>query len=165
MLSFDDPRWASLEAGYRTPVDLRPLLRQLETASDAQPAWDSLWEEMYHQGDVGPGSFVAVPHIVRIHQERGVVDWNAYALVASVEVARAVRGNPDVPDWARSDYEGALHELAEIGLSELLQATTPEAVRSILAILAINFGARAHGRLLIEYGEDEVAELIGEDDG
>ena len=165
MLSFDDPRWTSLEAGYRKPVDLRPLLRQLETVSDAQLAWDSLWEEMDHQGDVGPGSFVAVPHLVHIHKQRGVVDMNTYALVASVEVARTVRGNPDVPDWARSDYEGALRTLAEIGLAELPRATTPEAVRSILAILAINFGARAHGRLLIEYGDEEVAELIGEENG
>ena len=161
MLSFDDPRWAELEAGCRTPTDLRPLLRQLETASDSQPAWDALWEEVYHQGDVGPGSYAAVPHVVRIHRLRGAVDWNAYALVASVEAARGVRDNPDVPQWARSDYEAALREMAETGLSELPRATSPEAVRSILAILALAFGERTYGRLLIEYTEDEVDEVLG----
>jgi len=160
MLSFDDPRWAELEAGYRTPTDLRPLLRRLETASDPQPAWDALWAEMYHQGDVGPGSYVAVPHVVRIHRLRGAVDWNSYALVASVDAARGVRGNPDVPHWARSDYETALREMAEMGLAELPRATSPEAVRSILAVLALAFGARTCGRLLIEYTEDEVREVL-----
>lgn len=44
MLSFDDPRWPGLTAGYRTPVDLRPLLRRLESATD--PPWDALWPEL-----------------------------------------------------------------------------------------------------------------------
>lgn len=160
MLSFDDPRWENLEAGYRTICDLRPFLRQLETASNPQPAWDALWEEMYHQGDVGPGSYVAVPHIVRIHQMRGKIDWNTYALVASVEAARVFRDNPDVPEWARSAYDSALRELARTGLVELPRAASVEAVRSILAVLALVYGARTYGRLLIEYSEDELAEFL-----
>lgn len=160
MLSFDDPRWAELEAGYRTLTDLRPLLRQLETAPDSQQAWSALWEEVYHQGDVGSASYAVVPHVVRIHRLRGAVDWNAYALVASVEAARGVRDNPDVPPWARADYEAALREMAETGLSELPRAKSPEAARSILAVLALAFGARDYGCLLIEYSEDEVAEVL-----
>jgi len=160
MLDFDDPRWPKLEAGYRTPTDLRPLLRQLETASDPQPAWDALWEAIYHQGDVGQGSYVVIPHLVRIYRTRGSVDWNAYALVASIEVARGIRGNPDLAQWARPDYEAAIRELANTGLVELSRATKPETVRSILAILAIAHGARTYGRLLIELSEDEVEDLL-----
>jgi hypothetical protein len=52
-------------------------------------------------GDVGEGSFVAIPHPVRIHRQRQVVDWNTYALAATVELARGVKTNPDVPEWAR----------------------------------------------------------------
>ena len=89
MLSFDDNRWLELTAGYRTPVDLRPLLRRLETVPNPKLVWEELWQELYHQGDVGPGSFVAVPHLVRIHRQRCVPDWNTYALVAAIELARA----------------------------------------------------------------------------
>jgi hypothetical protein len=96
MLSFDESRWAELTAGYRTPVDLRPLLRRLEEVEDPKSAWDNLWQELYHQGVVGPGSYVAVPHLVRIHRLRGRADWNTYALVATIELARGRRGNPDV---------------------------------------------------------------------
>lgn len=165
MLSYDDPRWTSLDGAFGTPSDLRPLLRQLETTSDSQPVWDALWEEMYHQGDVGPNSYVAIPHLVRIHRIRAAIDWNTYALVASVEISRGVRGNPDAPEWARAEYEAAIRELAEIGLSELPRATAPEVVRSILAVLAIAYGAKTYGRLIITFGEEEIAELIHESDG
>src|SRR5438094_414545 len=159
MLDFDDPRWPNLIAGYQQPVDLRPLLQQLESRDDVESAWAELWQELYHQGDIGEGSFAAVPHLVRIHKKRGVVDWNTYALVATVELARADRGNPDVPEWCRKDYDNALRELAEIGLQELPRATDLEAARSILAVLAIVYGARTYGRILTEFSEGEILEL------
>lgn len=162
MLSFDDSKWLTLEAGYHVPVDLRPLLQRLETGSDPDSAWDALWGELHHQGDVGPGSYVAVPHLVRIHRVRNVADWNIYALIATIELARDSAHNPDVPEWARADYDAALSELGEIGREELPYATSPEAVRSILGILAIIYGVRVYGRVLAELTEDEVAELLGE---
>ena len=162
MLQWDDPKWSSLEGGRHRWVDLRSLLRALEEADNAQRAWDGLWDELYHQGDVGQASYAAVPHLVRIHRRRGVVDWNTYALVASIEGARGRGRNPEVPDWARLAYDTAIAELAELGREELARATTAEAVRSILAILAIGYGARTYGRFLIEFTEDEVAELLAE---
>ena len=170
MLSFEDRRWESLKAGYRIPVDLRPLLRRLEADSDRAAAWHELWGELHHQGDVGEGSFVAVPHLVRIHRERGAVDWNTYAIVATVELARGTKGNPDVPEWAKKGYEEGLRELGRLGLEELPRTSDPEAVQSILALLAIVHGARTYGRILAEFTEDELLELEkaafgdGEDD-
>jgi hypothetical protein len=159
MLGFDDERWEGLEAGYRTPIDLRPILQRLESAGDIQGAWHELWEELYHQGDVGVGSFVALPHLVRIHRLRGTADWNTYALAATIELARGKNGNPDVPDWAREAYDRALHDLARIGLGELPGAGDQETVRSILGMLAIVHGARTYGRILVEFTEEELMEL------
>jgi len=159
MLSFEDPRWNRLKAGYRTPIDLRPLLQRLESGRHPKATWHELWQELYHQGDVGEGSFVAVPHLVRIHRLRGVPDWNTYAVVAAIELARGKRRNPEVPGWSRKAYDKALRELADIGLQELPRASDNETVRSILAILAIVHGARTYGRVLVEFTEDEVLEL------
>jgi hypothetical protein len=159
MLSFADPRWPRLTAGYRIPVDLRPLLRRLESGSDTGRAWEDLWRELHHQGDVGNGSYVAVPHLVRIHRERGVPDWNTYALVATIELARARGSNPEVPGTDRVSYEQALQDLAGLGLRELSTAKDPETVRAILAVLAIVHGVRTYGRILAEFSEDEVLEL------
>lgn len=169
MLSFDDKRWEDLKAGYRIPVDLRPLLRDLEAGADPESTWEQIWQELYHQGDVGEGSFVAVPHLVRIHRVRGVVDWNTYGITAAVELVRGVHGNPDVPKWARESYDDALRELGRLGLEQLPRAQEKETVRSILALLAIVHGCRTHGRILAEFGEDEVLELekaaFGDTDG
>jgi len=159
MLSFEDTRWAELRAGYRVPVDLRPLLRSLESADEPGPIWERLWQELYHQGDVGEGSFITLPHLVRIYRARGKADWNIYALSAVIELSRAVRGNPDVPERDRDSYEQAFRDLAALGLAELPQASDRELVRSILAVLAIAHGARAYGRIIIELTEDELLEL------
>ena len=159
MLSFDDERWATLESRYRIPVDLRPLLRWLESGEDLPSAWLDVWGELYHQGDVGEGSFAAVPHLVRIHRVRGVVDWNTYAIAAAIELARGEGRNPDVPAWARESYDTALRDLARLGLEELPRAPDLESVRSILGLLAVVHGARVHGRILVELAEDEVVEM------
>jgi hypothetical protein len=159
VLSFDDRRWETLKAGYRVPIDLRPLLRRLESETDVSPTWLEIWQELYHQGDVDEGSFAAIPHLVRIHRQRGVVDWNTYNLTAAVELARGTGRNPDVPDWTRESYENALRELGRLGLEELPRARDSEAVQSILGLLAIVHGARTYGRILSEFTEDEVLEL------
>lgn len=160
MLDFNDPRWPNLEGGYKKPKDVRPLLHALENANDDHAAWAALWQELYHQGHVGHGSFVAVPHLVRIHRARGLADWNTYALVASIELARGVGQNPDVPSWAHESYMNAIRELAHLGLIELPRTSNAATVRSILAILAITHGVRAYGRILVELTEDEVVEFL-----
>jgi hypothetical protein len=90
----DDNRWDGLTGLYKSPFDPRPLLAKLETESDTAMVWDELWEELHHQGDVGDASYASVPHIVRIYRQRGVVDWNTYAIVAIIDLARTKGNNP-----------------------------------------------------------------------
>ena len=158
MLSLDDSRWSELKGGYRTQFDPRPLLASLETGQDVAAAWDGLWENLHHQGDVGEASYAAVPHLVRIHRQRGVADWNTYAIVAIIELARNQRENPEVPSWLEEDYSRAIRELAQIGSVEVLHAKEPD-VRFILSVLAIAKGARTHGRFLVEYSEEELLDI------
>jgi hypothetical protein len=159
MLSLDDKRWQDLDGGYRTRFDPRPLLSELETDKDAKAAWHELWEGLHHQGDVGAASYAAVPHLVRIYRKRGVLDWNAYAIVAVIELARDDGKNPEVPKWLEGDYFQAIRDLAEIGAVEILQTKNPEEIRAILSILAISAGARTHAKFLIDYSADELLEM------
>jgi hypothetical protein len=68
VLSFDDERWNHLTGGYKTLFDPRPSLRNVESQQNTATAWEELWEELHHQGDVGPASYAAVPELVRIHR-------------------------------------------------------------------------------------------------
>jgi hypothetical protein len=159
MLDLDDKRWNSLTGGYRIQFDPRPLLAKLETGSETAETWHDLWEELHHQGDVGDASYAAIPHLVRIHQRRGVVDWNTYAIVAIIELARTDRENPEIPKWMVDDYFHSIGKLAEIGATQVLLTNEPEAVRAILSVIAIDRGLRTHGRFLVEYSEDELLDI------
>jgi hypothetical protein len=56
MLSFDYERWNHLTGGYKMPFDPRPSLRKPESPR-IPPAWQDLWEELHHQGDLGDASY------------------------------------------------------------------------------------------------------------
>jgi hypothetical protein len=159
VLSLDDKRWSDLTGGYGTRFDPRSLLEKLEAGNGLAAAWHDCWDQLHHQGDVGTASYAAVPHIVRIYRKNGLLDWNAYAIVAVVELARLKGANPGVPEWIEDEYFRAIQELAEIGATEILRAQTQEAVRAILGVLAIAKGLRTHGRFLIEFSEPELLEI------
>jgi hypothetical protein len=159
MISIEDVRWSNMTGGYKMPLDPRPLLRRLGADSDTTEVWHELWNELHHQGDVGDASFAAVPFLVKIYQERGVIDWNTYAIVAIVELARNEGQNPDVPKWIADDYFQAIRKLAEIGTTEVLNAGTPDEVGAILSIIAIERGLRTHGRFLVTYSEAEMKDI------
>jgi hypothetical protein len=159
MLSLDDKRWQELEGGYRTRFDPRPLLSDLEGNRNANSAWRGLWEGLHHQGDVGTASYAAVPHLLRIYRERGTIDWNIYAMVAVVELARDDGKNPAVPAWLEDAYFEAIRDLAKVGAVEILQTKKPEEVRAILSILAIFADARTDARFLIDYSPEELLDM------
>jgi hypothetical protein len=159
MLSFDDERWQGLAGGYRTHFDPRPLLLKLESNTDEQSTWQALWEELHHQGDAGEASYAAVPHIVRTYCERGVPSWNTYAIVAVIDLARDNRENPDVPNWLKEDYFGAIHLLAERAAHDVFRVKGPDVIRAVLSVLAIAVGARTHAKLLINYSAEELLEM------
>jgi hypothetical protein len=156
MLNFEDDRWNHLTGGYKTPFDPRPSLRKLENQRDTDAAWKELWEELHHQGDVGDASYASVPELVRIHRDRGGADWNLYAIVAIIELARTESQNPELPDWLQEDYFRSIRELAQMGAKDIQSAEDSEAKRAILSMIAIASGLRIHGRLLVKYSGEEL---------
>lgn len=159
MLTFDDERWNHLMGSYKTPFDPRPSLKRLESKQSSATAWQELWEELHHQGDVGKASYAAIPELVRIHRNGGAANWNLYALVATIELARTEPHNPELPDWLQEDYFRSLQELAQMGTRDILRADEREATRAILSVVAIAKGLRMHGKFLLAYSEDELSEM------
>jgi hypothetical protein len=159
-MDLDDPRWPRLEGAYRVPIDVRPFLRAADGPSPPTQAWLDLWQELYHQGMVGEASYASVPVLVAAEVRRPAAEWNAYALVAAIELARDGRSeNPRVPPWIEAAYSAAIEQLARHGLTVIVEVTDEVALRSILGLVAMWKGARAHARLLIEFDSSEVAEL------
>lgn len=159
MLSFDDPRWSEFDGGYRVRFDPRPILLKLAGGSNTGEVWHELWEELHHQGDVGLASFAAIPHIVQIYKKLGVVDWNAYAMVSIIELARGRGNNPEVPEWLAKDYFAAIRELAAFGLGQIEKTQDAETVCAILSVIALARGLKMHAKFLVSYSEDELTDM------
>src|SRR5208282_3190451 len=151
----DDPRWSKLLGGYKSPCDPRALVRTLETETDKDAAWQALWDELHHQGDVGEASYAAVPLLVEAHRKLGIIDWNTYAIVAIIELARTEPHNPDLPYWLSKDYFQAVQELARLGAVEVFCTEDVDVVRAILSIISIARGARTQAKFLVNYSGDE----------
>ena len=158
-MELDDDRWSGLRGGYLVPYDPRNAIRRL--ADGDATAWEELWEELHHQGDVGEASYAALPEIVRVHRARGVADWNTYALAATIEVARHIGRNPPMPDWLRQDYDAAWQDLQTLALAEFPHATDDELVHSIIATLAHAKGRVTLARMAM-LTEDERQEMLDE---
>jgi hypothetical protein len=159
MPNLADDRWPQLSGGYRTPFDPRHLLAMLQSNTDSSKVWNELWNELHHQGDVGEASYAAVPHLVQIYLATQTIDWNTYALVATIELARGKGGNPEVPHWFKAEYFLAIQYLAQKGLKEIASAKIDEEVRTILSVIALWKGARTHARMLLDFSGDEILDL------
>jgi hypothetical protein len=159
MLNFDDPRWQELCGGYRVPYDPRPLLVQLEHDPSAKN-WGLLTEELFHQGDVGEASYAAVPQVVRIALKHSPLHVEALTLVVLIEVARRSAGNPPIPEWLKTEYEGAIEQFARETLIRFEQLENADLVRGALGVLAVWKGQTGCARAAAFHSEEELEEIL-----
>ena len=89
----------TLNGGYGIPYNPEPAIKKLDTLHD--DAISELWENLYHQGDVGLASYAAVPALVQAGE---------LSLVAAIEVARNSGTNPELPVSLKAEYEQALKQ-------------------------------------------------------
>jgi hypothetical protein len=157
-----DPKWDSLNGGYRTPYDPRPALANIAAGVDLANAWDELWNELHHQGDVGEASYATVTALIDLYASGLQPDWNLFSLAATIEVERHRRSNPPLPDWLRADYENALKRLKDMALLSLRDKVDSSMMQSALSILAIANGELKLGALIIHLDSSELDEILGQ---
>ena len=159
MIELDDPRWKDLHGGYRVPYDASVALRRLANGGDA---WPELWEELHHQCDVDVASYAAAAKLMQLAPQLIGRDWNFYALIAVIEVARHRRNNPPLPAWLLRDYLHAWQGIATLAFDDLAAASDQNAVQAILSVLALSKGSLKLGALLIDLDASELDELLEE---
>ena len=157
MLPFDDKRWDELDGGYRDKCDPRPALNKLRHNDDS--AWDELWNDLHHQGDVGVASYAAVPHLVEIHRTRDVPAWQTYALLATIELCRSDDDNPKLPKWLQTSYEQAWKQVVSLGCRDLQRVSDETTIRSIYSAIALAKGVAALGEIILTCSAEELLEF------
>ena len=157
MLPLNDSRWLTFEGGYRVACDASALLRTLEAAPDAEAegaAWDELWTELYHQGDVGAATYHAVPHVVRIAASKPALSVNPFAFVAAVEAARHRPGNPPLPPDAEGPYRDALASVLSVVAAHADRAWDADVAAAVFSAVA---AAKGHVKLSMALAEMDPA--------
>ncbi len=155
----EEMKWAKMEGGYRLPYDPRAAIAKLHGDPLNRDAWDELWNELHHQGDVGEASYAAVPLLLEACSS-GPRDWNYYALIAIIECERHRSKNPPLPDWLKDSYQSSLERVKSLALEDLKNSTDVMLMKSAMAVVAFASGDRKLGALLIQIDESELDNLL-----
>jgi hypothetical protein len=138
-------------------------LRKLETAGTAAEVlavYEELWNELHHQGDVGPASYLAVPHLVRIGRTKKLFDWNLLGLCCTIEQQRHQEGNPALPIEFTTEYMAALSDLRQFVLENFKSDMNDELMRTALSTLATCSGRITLGKAILEMSDDVLEEFL-----
>ena len=79
MRTLDDIIWKNLTGGYQVPYDASIALKKLEDSSsekEEEIIWNELWDELYHQGDIGTASLLTIPQLIRIYKIKKNYTYN-----------------------------------------------------------------------------------------
>lgn len=142
---------------YGEPFDPRPVIARWRLG-EQEVAAQELWVRLYHQGDVGSASFAAIPDLVELIATSSKLDWNAYAMLASVEEARTI-GGVLVPSSLADAYSAAWAKVQSFALQHLADAADDELVRSLLAVIAHAKGQHSLAAIAL-CTEDERSEML-----
>jgi hypothetical protein len=156
----DDIDWSKLQAAYGSATNVPGLLAVARTAaapetSESDP-WFSLWESLFHQGDVYTGSYAALPELVEIASDR-TDDAGAECLflAAMIELRRHEYEAPAIPRTLQAKYEMGARAAAALAESEVSrQRGEPEGETFRLRFAAAVFsGDVARARRLLDGDE------------
>lgn len=165
MLPLDDPLWQSLKGGYRVLYDASPGLRRLLDDGPEDELWEEFWTELHHQGKVHQASYAAVPWLVESVRRSPKIDWNALALVATIELERGQHSNPEVAKELSVDYFAAIKSLPAVLGTHRDQEWSELVVQSGVACIALARGQRWLARAYFELDHDTAGRWFSEEFG
>jgi hypothetical protein len=165
MIKLDDINWGDMNGGYKIPYDPTSILKRLQNNFDDHEAWDELWDNLHHQGDIGEASYAVVPILIQMQRENNIVNWNFYSLISTIEIERHRKSNPKIPQWLLSDYNHAWQDLLNIADRDFKKAEDPLVIRSILGAMALAKRQIKLGIYLSYADESEIDDIVEDRDG
>jgi hypothetical protein len=162
-MDLDNKIWATLQGGYKIPYNpSRPLkqLRDVTRQEDSEVIFKELWDNLYHQGDVGTASYLAVPQLVSICITKKSLDWNFIGLCVLIENSRLREHNPELPAAYQDYYFDSLTQFERYLLLNFKSITDQTALRLTLALFATLNGQPGLGRAIEMLDEDMLPEFL-----
>lgn len=156
-----DIEWDNLLGGYRVPYDPRVAISNIEIESSDNESWNELFDNLYHQGDLGVASYASIPRLVDIFSNKPRVG-EFYTLIAVVESQRYRTTNPSVPAWLADSYTKSIQSAKSLALIDLGSCKDEQTIRSSLAVVALASGDHALGILISLADDSDIAEILGD---
>jgi hypothetical protein len=142
MLDLYAEEWRTLDGGYRQAFDASKLLRVLAGAAEPpQEVWESVWNNLYHQHDVGIASYAVMPWLLRIYREKHWLDFDLPSYAFAIEQARSMEGNPRVPDWLVREYDESVEGIFNYCFENRLECDDPNFKKALVLLAAVLVGA------------------------
>lgn len=142
------PDWSALEHAYGAASDI-PTAPAPETHT-AEP-WFSLWSALYHQDDIYPASYAALPELVRIADVRhDAARTECLFLAALIELGRHDADAPAMPSDLRMSYEAAVQGARRTVHAALAQNRNVAEARQLEIAAAVFHGRQEVARELLE---------------
>lgn len=110
MTQLNDNIWKTLVGGYKILYDPSIELKLLTNSSDKieiENILDRLFENLYHQGDIGTASIYSLPQLVNIGIANKIYSSTLLNLIGAIEQTRQLY-RISIPSNIESDYENAL---------------------------------------------------------
>ena len=118
---------------YGKPCDIQPYLSLYEDGKVAEVT-EWLWDELYHQGDIGTASIAWLIEAHNIFLILEPLDWNylgfVYAVMESLEENKFI----PCPEWAEGKYKPIAIKTLQHALNYLSDPVTEEQQMSILCL-------------------------------
>lgn len=126
----------------------------------SKEAYQELWEELHHQGDVGEASYASVPWLIEITRCASLPDWNPLALVCTIELARP--RNPDIPEELKEGYFKSILSIPSVLAEKPCHVWDDRFTQVAAAALALSRGHRAFAEIYLEFGLIEAKQWLAE---
>ena len=172
MIPLDSPHWSDITHAYGLATDIPSLLRGIEKepappldARRRNNTWFHLWSSLYHQGDIYPASFAAVPHVIEIGLravEKGPVSGDFLMLPACVEIAHALGGRPMVASQPiTQSFHDAIKRLPELVYAcRAHHSWTEPFTRAACAAQAAAAGQHRFAEVILKLDEPAMRRLL-----
>jgi hypothetical protein len=153
-LDLDSARWKALRHAYGPAVDTPRLLRKLESRD--KDALNEVYNSLFHQSDVYPASYAAVPHLVRIAASTGAglaaeILILAGGIHARRDSSQLASLESDIVAW----YEAAIPAALSLALHRLDARMAKSKAIYLLQSAAAFAGHGMSGRFLDGFNDGE----------
>lgn len=162
MRDLDDPIWKNLIGGYQIPYDASNALKKLESSNiekDEDMVWEELWQELYHQGDIGIASLLTIPQLIRIYKLKNRANYQVFAFITAVELAR-IKGVISIPNEFKDEYQQAMDQIPELIDLVKFQIWDSVLAASVLSATAIWKRKYKIAELISELEDDDLTDYL-----